>query len=111
MRFLKKLSTWIALILIIGGAAVLLFTYMSNKSAIAIVMADPAVKALAGIFSRMAWCAGAIIAGLIFLSISFKIGAGIRSREKEKEKAELEARKAEEARASHADQHEEEIRG
>ena len=111
MRFLKKASMWIALILIAGGAAVLLFTYMSNKSAISIVMADPAVRALAGIFTRMAWCAAAIILGLIFLSISFKIGAGIRSREKEKERKELEAAKAAEDRAAQADQPENEIKG
>lgn len=97
MKILKKITSWIAWILIIGGLGVMLYTYLVNKSALVILVSDPAFRTAFEIIRKMLLCALAVFAGMVFLAVSLKLAISIRQKEKRaKIEAEKEAEESEE---------------
>ena len=95
MKVIKAIVNTIACILIFGGLLVFLVTIAYNHSTLQIILADPVVQASLSILIRLFYCILAIILGFVFLLISLKIGAGIRSKERKKRKLDHERRKEE----------------
>ncbi len=93
MKILKKILNITAWILIIGGIGAGAAVYMVNRSALALALKEPAVQASLKILTQILLCAAGVFAGLIVLSLSLRVGAGIRT--KEKERAALEKERAE----------------
>ena len=90
MKILQKILAWLSLILILGGAGVILFKYLTNKSLFAALLAEPMVRQSLGIIQVMLYGLAAVFIGLVLLTLAMKIGGSIRS----KEKAEAKLRKA-----------------
>ena len=113
MRILQKIIGWISLILILGGAGLMAFKYLTNKTLFAALLATPVVQQSMGILKLMLYGAAAVLLGLILLTLSFKIGSSIRSKEKAEAKArkavekvqEQHAREAEDINARQAQEH------
>ncbi len=95
MKILKKLTAWIAWILIIGGLGYMLYTYLINKSALIIMLNDPAFKTAMGILQKMLFGGLAVLAGLIFLVVSLRLAISVRKKEKQKKKEAEEAENTE----------------
>ncbi len=90
MKVLQKILSWLSLILIVLGAGLIIFKYLTNKSLFTALLAEPMVRQSLGIIQVMLYGVAAIFLGLIFLTLAMKIGGSIRS----KEKAEAKIRKA-----------------
>jgi Na+-transporting methylmalonyl-CoA/oxaloacetate decarboxylase gamma subunit len=90
MKILQKILAWLSLILILGGAGVILFKYLTNKSLFSALLAEPMVRQSLGIIQVMLYGLAAVFIGLVLLTLAMKIGGSIRS----KEKAEAKLRKA-----------------
>lgn len=90
MKFLKSLFTYIALILIGGGAAVLGWQYFRNKQLFIVLLNNSIVKGSIDVLQKMAMAAGAIVLGLVCLVIALKFGSAARRNEREKKAALIE---------------------
>ena len=95
LKILKTIVSAIAWTLILGGVLVFLVTVAYNHNTLQIIFSDPIVQASLTILVRLLYCVGAILIGLIFLTIAVKIGFSIRSKEREQKKIEAKRRKEE----------------
>lgn len=87
MKILKKILGFISLVLILGGAIMVLTQYLLNKQLLEVLVSNSIVKGSIDVLKRMGFGVLAIIAGLVFLSIYFKVGSVVRRNEKEKKVA------------------------
>lgn len=84
MKILKKVLGFISLVLILGGAIMVLTQYLLNKQLLEVLVSNSIVKGSIDVLKRMAYGVLAIIGGLVFLSVYFKVGSVVRRNEKEK---------------------------
>ena len=84
MKVIKQIFSWLATILIIGGLVVIGFTYITNKNLFAVLLSNSIVKGSFSVLKRMLFGALAVLAGMIALIISMKIGGVVRRKEREK---------------------------
>lgn len=97
MRVLKKIMNWLSLLLLIGGAMLMLITYFTNKSFIT-YLSNQLNSAQFGIpMRRMLIGAGLILLALIIFALSLKVGGHIRKQDKERRAIEKEKQKEQEA--------------
>jgi len=87
MRLLKQLFTYIALILILGGAGLVSWQYIMNKRLFAVLLNSTNVRESMDILRLMAYGAGAVVLGLVCLVIALKFGSVVRRNEREKREA------------------------
>ena len=87
MKFLQKLFSYIAAILIAGGAAVLAWQYFRNKQLFVVLLSNSIVKGSISVLQKMLYAVCAIVVGLICLSISLKCASVVRRNEREKREA------------------------
>lgn len=87
MKILKKILGFISLVLILGGAIMVLTQYLLNKQLLEVLVSNSIVKGSIDVLKRMGFGVLGIIAGLVFLSIYFKVGSVVRKNEKEKKVA------------------------
>lgn len=87
MKILKKILGFISLVLILGGAIMVLTQYLLNKQLLEVLVSNSIVKGSIDVLKRMGFGVLGIIAGLVFLSIYFKVGSVVRRNEKEKKVA------------------------
>lgn len=87
MKILKKILGFISLVLILGGAIMVLTQYLLNKQLLEVLVSNSIVKGSIDVLKRMAYGVLAIIGGLVFLSVYFKVGSVVRRNEKEKKVA------------------------
>jgi len=87
MKFLQKLFSYIAAILIAGGAAVLSWQYFRNKQLFVVLLSNSIVKGSISVLQKMFYALCAIVVGLICLSISLKFASIVRRNEREKKEA------------------------
>ena len=87
MKFLKKLFSYIAVILIAGGILVLVWQYFRNKNLFAVLLSNSIVKGSLSVLKMMGMALIAVIVGLICFSISLKCGSIVRRNEREKKEA------------------------
>ena len=90
MKILKKFINLIASILVIGGAAVILFTYFTNKPFISYLSSILTNAQFGNVMKRSLYGVAAVIVGLLLFSLSLKLGSSIRRREREKRALEKE---------------------
>ena len=86
MKALKKVLSWLAWILIIGGIAVFVVMYLVNRNTLNTLLASESVVAAWSILRVMGICVIGVLAGFIFLSLSLRLRSRIRSKEREKAK-------------------------
>ena len=84
MKFLKKLISFIAMVLIIGGGLSLGWIYFRNKQLFNILLTNSIVQGSLGVLKEMGLAIIAIFIGLVFLTISLKLGSIVRRNERNK---------------------------
>ena len=94
MKLIRSLLRYAALILIIGGVAVMSVTYITKKEILTALVSNTIVKSSMSVIKTLGMCVGAVIAGLLLLLLSMKLSSSIRRIEREKT-AELRAREKE----------------
>ena len=97
MKILKKILNWLSLILLIGGAGLILVTYLTNKSFITYLTSQLNNAQFGGALKKMMIGMVMIIVALIIFVLSLKLGSIIKK--KDKERAALEKEKAAEQEA------------
>ena len=90
MKFLKKLISFIAMVLIIGGSLSLGWIYFRNKQLFNILLTNSIVQGSLGVLKEMGLAIIAIFIGLVFLTISLKLGSIVRRNERNKKAARME---------------------
>ncbi|MBR2808637.1 MAG: hypothetical protein IKE33_00180 [Erysipelotrichaceae bacterium] len=90
MKFLKKLISFIAMVLIIGGGLSLGWIYFRNKQLFNILLTNSIVQGSLGVLKEMGLAIIAIFIGLVFLTISLKLGSIVRRNERNKKAARME---------------------
>lgn len=90
MKFLKKLIGFIAMVLIIGGGLSLGWIYFRNKQLFNILLTNSIVQGSLGVLKEMGLAIIAIFIGLVFLTISLKLGSIVRRNERNKKAARME---------------------
>ncbi|MBR5755222.1 MAG: hypothetical protein IKX97_05330 [Erysipelotrichaceae bacterium] len=94
MKLIRSLLRYAALILIIGGVAVMSVTYITKKEILTALVSNTIVKSSMSVIKTLGMCVGAVIAGLLLLLLAMKLSSSIRRIEREKT-AELRAREKE----------------
>ena len=84
MKVLKKILSWLAWLLIIGGVAVFAVMYLINQSTLNALLHSEAVIAAWNILRILGFCVIGVLVGFIFLSLSLKLRSRIRSKERER---------------------------
>jgi uncharacterized membrane protein YhiD involved in acid resistance len=90
MKFLKKLISFIAMVLIIGGGLSLGWIYFRNKQLFNILLTNSIVQGSLGVLKEMGLAIIAIFIGLVFLTISLKLGSIVRRNERNKKAVRME---------------------
>ena len=90
MKFLKKLISFIAMVLIIGVSLSLGWIYFRNKQLFNILLTNSIVQGSLGVLKEMGLAIIAIFIGLVFLTISLKLGSIVRRNERNKKAARME---------------------
>ena len=97
MRVLKKILNWISLLLLLGGAGLILVTYITNKSFIT-YLSNQLNSAQFGVpMRRMLIGIGLIVLALIIFVLALKVGGRIRKQDKERKAEEKVRQKEQEA--------------
>lgn len=93
MKTLKKVLTWIAAILIVGGIAFFLIEYLANRNLFKVLMSNSVVRGSLGVLKHMLIAVLMVIVGLLLLSLSFKIADSIKRKEEKQrlEEAQMKA--------------------
>ena len=113
MKTLKKVLTWISVILIVGGILFFTIEYLANRNLFKVLMSNSVVRGSLGVLKNMLIAVVMVIVGLLLLSLTFKIGDSIRRKEEEKrlEEAQKQAdMEALDARMAQVQQMAEEVR-
>ena len=97
-KILKTILGFLSLVFIIGGALVLGWQYFRNKQLFVVLMNNSIVKGSLSVLRTMGFAVLAIVIGLIFTSIYFKVGSSIRRDEREKNAALREQQREQEER-------------
>lgn len=87
MKLLKKIFGIIATILVFGGLIALMWLYFKNKALLNVLLSNSIVKGSIVVLTNMAYCVGAMFAGLICFMISMKFASIDRRNEREKKQA------------------------
>ena len=87
MKLLKKIVGFVSLLLIVGGAAVLMWQYFRNKQLFVVLLSNSIVKGSIGVLQKMGMAIIAIFLGLIMFVLYMKIGSVVRRNEREKREA------------------------
>ena len=87
MKLLKKIVGFVSLLLIVGGAAVLMWQYFRNKQLFVVLLSNSIVKGSIGVLQKMGMALIAIILGLILFVVYMKIGSVVRRIDREKKEA------------------------
>ena len=97
MKLIKTLFDYLALLLIVGGLAVMGLTYTTKKEILNALVSNTIVKSSMSVLKTLGLSLAAIIIGLICLVIAMRIGGAVRKVEKEKRAALKEQQKENEA--------------
>ena len=87
MRIIQKLFGFIGMLLIIGGAGVIIWQYLLNKQLFAVLVSNSIVRGSMDVLKKMGLGILAIIVGLICLVIWVKAGSVARRNERERSAA------------------------
>ena len=90
MKFIRTLLNILSAILVIGGAAVIGITYLTNKPFISYLSSILTNAQFGGVMKRSLYGIAAIIIGLLIFSVSLKVGGAIRRKDRQRRQEEKE---------------------
>ena len=84
MKALRSLLRYAALLLVVGGIAVIGMTYVTKKEILMALVSNTIVKSSMSVLKTIAMAVGAVILGLLIFILSMKLSSNIRRAERER---------------------------
>ena len=90
MKFIRTILNVLSAILVFGGAAVIGFTYLTNKPFISYLSSILTNAQFGNVMKRVLYGGVAIIVGLLIFAISLRVGSAIRRKDRQRRQEEKE---------------------